>query len=109
MKKFKSLLSILLSIMMIAAMIPFDGIVAFAAEDENKPIELKWKYIGEENPIQYYVDGERIGRFNISDAIIEIKVEVEDPVTHEKEMVEKLGLYKIWDCGLYKYEWKLNS
>ena len=38
MKKIKSLLSIALAIMMVAAMIPFDGIVAFAAEEENKPI-----------------------------------------------------------------------
>ena len=24
----------------------------------------------------------------------------------EREMTEKLGYAKIWDCGLYKYEWK---
>ena len=24
----------------------------------------------------------------------------------ETEMVQKLGLYKIWDCGLFKYVWK---
>ena len=24
----------------------------------------------------------------------------------EKEMTQKLGYAKIWDCGLYKYEWK---
>ena len=24
----------------------------------------------------------------------------------EREMTEKLGYVKIWDCGLYKYEWK---
>ena len=65
MKKFKSLLSILLSIMMIAAMIPFNGVVAFAVEDENK-IELKWTAAAEEYPIEYFVDGERIGQFKIS-------------------------------------------
>jgi hypothetical protein len=24
----------------------------------------------------------------------------------ETEMTTQLGLYKIWDCGLYKFEWK---
>ena len=24
----------------------------------------------------------------------------------EDEMTEKLGYYKIWDCGLFKYVWK---
>ena len=27
----------------------------------------------------------------------------------EKEMVKELGLVKIWDCGLYKYEWFNNK
>ena len=27
----------------------------------------------------------------------------------ESQMTEKLGAYKIWDCGLFKYVWKGNS
>ena len=27
----------------------------------------------------------------------------------EKEMCDKLGFERIWDCGLYKYVWKSDS
>jgi hypothetical protein len=27
----------------------------------------------------------------------------------EKEMTKEIGLSKIWDCGLYRYIWKMGD
>lgn len=49
--------------------------------------------------------GERIHKFNMRKNILHKKYGLSLSMT-EKEMCDRLGFYKVWDCGLYKYIWK---
>lgn len=80
--------------------------------EDNLYTKLGFKLVKKLNPDYRYISGsnsrERIHKFNLRKKTLHNKYGFPIDMT-EKEMVEKLGLYKIWDCGLYKYEWKLNS
>ena len=58
-----------------------------------------YRYIDKSNPKQ------RIHKFNLRKKTLHNKYNLPIELT-EKQMTEKLGYVKIWDCGLYKYEWK---
>ena len=58
-----------------------------------------YRYIYEKNP------KERIHKFNLRKKSLHRHYDLSMDMT-EKEMTKKLGYVKIWDCGLYKYEWK---
>ena len=57
---------------------------------------------------RYVVGNQRIHKFNFRKQILHKKYNFPLSMT-EKEMVEKMKIYKIWDCGLFKYVWKPNS
>ena len=48
---------------------------------------------------------ERVHKFNFRKNALHRKYGLPLTMT-EKEMTEKLGYYKIWDCGLIRYIWK---
>ena len=55
--------------------------------------------------------GKRVHKFNMRKNLL-IKRYPEYNLTTdmtEKEMVDKLGIYRIWDCGKYKYVWKQKN
>ena len=47
----------------------------------------------------------RVHKFNFRKEILHKKFNLPLSMT-EKEMCDKIGAYRIWDCGLYKYVWK---
>ena len=57
-----------------------------------------YRYIDKSNPKQ------RIHKFNLRKKTLHNKYDLPIEYT-EKQMVEELGYVKIWDCGLYRYEW----
>ena len=57
---------------------------------------------------RYVVGNQRVHKFNFRKQILHRKYKFPLSMT-EKEMVEKMKIYKIWDCGLLKYVWKPNS
>ena len=70
--------------------------LGFTLTDVLKP---EYRYVNENNP------KERIHKFNLRKKSLHRKYDLSMDMT-EKEMTQKLGYVKIWDCGLYKYEWK---
>lgn len=58
---------------------------------------------------RYVIDGDykRIHKFNFRKEILSKKYNFPMTMT-ESDMAEKLNAHKIWDCGLYKYEWRKN-
>lgn len=57
---------------------------------------------------RYVVKNQRLHKFGFRKQILHKNYGLPLTMT-EKEMTEKLGLYRIWDCGLYKYIWKRND
>ena len=57
---------------------------------------------------RYVVKNRRIHKFNFRKQVLAKKYNLPLSMT-EKEMTQKLGFYRIWDCGLYKYVWKRGS
>ena len=51
-----------------------------------------------------YVDNQSCYRYDISGKV-SLQSKYEKSKLTEKEMVEKIGYNKIWDCGLIKYTW----
>lgn len=56
---------------------------------------------------RYVVGNRRIHKFNCRKQRLlkEFKNDGLDESMTEKQMCDKLGFYRIWDCGLLKYEW----
>jgi guanylate kinase len=54
---------------------------------------------------RYVVKNQRLHKFGFRKQILAKKYNLPLSMT-EREMTEKLGFYRIWDCGLYKYVWK---
>lgn len=55
--------------------------------------------------------GKRVHKFNMRKKLL-IKRYPEYSLSTdmtEKEMVDKLGIYRIWDCGKYKYVWRKEN
>lgn len=65
----------------------------------TETLQPEYRYINGTNP------KERIHKFNLRKKSLHRKYNLSMDMT-EREMTEKLGYAKIWDCGLYKYEWK---
>ncbi len=78
--------------------------------ENNLYIKLGFKLDKVLNPDYRYVSNNkgRIHKFNLRKKTLHNKYDFPIDMT-EKKMVEKLGLYKIWDCGLYRYIWKKHS
>ena len=76
--------------------------------EDNLYTKLGFKLVEKLNPDYRYISDsnsrERIHKFNLRKKTLHNKYGFPIDMT-EKEMVKNLGLYKIWDCGLYKYEW----
>lgn len=69
--------------------------LGFELTEELKP---DYQYINKDNPQK------RIHKFNLRKKTLHNHYNFPIDMS-EKEMVEKLNLVKIWNCGLYKYEW----
>jgi hypothetical protein len=76
--------------------------------EDNIYTKIGFKLVKKLNPDYRYISDsnsrERIHKFNLRKKTLHNKYDFPIDMT-EKEMVKNLGLYKIWDCGLYKYEW----
>lgn len=76
--------------------------------EDNIYSKLGFTLVEKLNPDYRYISDsnsrERIHKFNLRKKTLHNKYNFPIDMT-EKEMVKNLGLYKIWDCGLYKYEW----
>lgn len=60
--------------------------------------------------LRYYINGncKRFHKFNFRKQTL-LKKYPDSGLTEdmtEYEMTQKLGFYRIWDCGLFKYVWK---
>ena len=64
----------------------------------TKILPPDYRYINISNP------KERIHKFNLRKKIIHRRYNLPMNLT-EKQMVKEIGLARIWDCGLLKYEW----
>lgn len=85
---------------------------------DNFYIELGFKYNGTTRPTytyfrkDYSVGEYRNRRFHKLDFRKRILMEKDSSLTSdmtEEEMANKLGFYRIWDCGLFKYVWTKNG
>lgn len=61
-----------------------------------------YRYVNEKNP------KERIHKFNFRKKIMSKKYGLDESLT-EREMTKEMNFFKIWDCGLYKYQWFNSS
>ena len=79
---------------------------------DNIYTKIGFKLTEELNPEYRYIDKnkpkERIHKFNLRKKTLHNRYGFPINMT-ETEMVEKLGLTKVWDCGLLKYEWFKNE
>ena len=75
-------------------------------ENNNIYIKLGFKFDKYTRPDYSYVinNTKRIHKFNFRKQILSKKYNLPLTMT-ENEMVEKIGVYKIWNCGLIKYIW----
>ena len=78
--------------------------------DSNLYLNLGFKCIEILNPDYRYYDSkkgklERIHKFNCRKQILHKKYGLPLSMT-EREMAQQLQLYRIYDCGLYKYVWE---
>ena len=82
-------------------------------EDDNLYIKLGFIKKGYVKPTYWYICNKfekykRYHKFNFRKNILHKKYGFPLDLT-EDEMTKKLGLYKIWDCGLIKYIWYKNN
>ena len=78
-------------------------------KDNNLYTKLGFKLTKTLIPDYRYVVGKkRIHKFNFRKNTIHKKYGLPLEMS-EKEMIEKLNIQKIWDCGLFKYEMKNDS
>jgi hypothetical protein len=78
-------------------------------KDNNLYIKTGFALDGIVKPDYRYISDdekhERFHKFNFRKSILIKKYGFSEDMT-ESEMTEKLGLHKIWDCGLFRYVWK---
>ena len=66
---------------------------------------MGFKLVEVEKPDYRYVVGDkRLHKFGFRKQKLSKKYNLPLSMT-EKEMCDKLGFERIWDCGLYKYVW----
>ena len=76
------------------------------SEENNLYTNLGFKLGKIISPDYRYINGQkREHKFNYRKQILNKKYGLPLSMT-ETEMTTQLGFYKIWDCGLYKFEWK---
>ena len=74
--------------------------------DSNLYDKLGFKLVETVKPdYRYVVKNKRLHKSIFSKQLLAKKYNLPLTMT-EKEMAEKLGYYRIWDCGQYKYVWK---
>ena len=79
------------------------------SEENNLYTNLGFKLAKILSPDYRYINGEkREHKFNYRKQILNKKYGLPLSMT-ETEMTTQLGFYKIWDCGLYKFEWKIKE
>ena len=79
------------------------------SKDNNLYVKLGFKLDKILKPdYRYVVNGKRMHKFNFRKKILHKKYGLPMTMT-EKEMIDALGVYRIWDCGLFKYSWKKNK
>lgn len=78
-------------------------------KENNLYTKIGFKLTKELNPEYRYINKskpkERIHKFNLRKKTLHNRYNLPIDMT-EKEIAKELGLVKIWDCGLYKYEWE---
>lgn len=77
--------------------------------ERNIYTQLGFVDMGDTKPDYYYFNSrtkKRFHKFGFRKTILHKKYKLPLTMT-ESEMVEQLGFYKIWNCGLIKYEWKV--
>ena len=76
-------------------------------KDNNLYTKLGFKLDSILKPDYYYINNKTsfLHKFNFRKQILYKNYDLPLTMT-EDEMTEKLGYYKIWDCGLFKYVWK---
>jgi hypothetical protein len=75
--------------------------------DNNMYIKLGFKFVNRTSPGYYYTKNftERIHRFNFRKSKLKQKgINIEGKTEHE--IMDSLKYYKVWDCGVAKFEWK---
>lgn len=81
-------------------------------EESNLYTKLGFILTDEIKPTYWYVNNssakKRMHKFNFRKQTLSKKYDLPLTMT-EKEMTEKLGFLRIWDCGLYKYTWSNNA
>ena len=76
------------------------------SEENNLYTNIGFKLVGTLSPDYRYVNKQkREHKFNYRKQILSKKYGLPLTMT-ETEMVAQLGIHRIWDCGLYKFEWK---
>lgn len=78
----------------------------YGNENNNVYLSLGFKLDNVEKPNYSYTNGhgKRIHKFNFRKTKLSKRYGFPLSMT-ENEMAKKLGYYKIWDCGLFKYVW----
>lgn len=79
-------------------------------EHDNLYTKIGFKFDGYLKPDYRYFtgDGQRHHKFGFRKQILHKKYGFPLSMT-EKEMTEKLGYKRIWDCGLIRYVWKIDQ
>lgn len=76
------------------------------SEENNLYTNIGFKFVGTLSPDYRYVNKQkREHKFNYRKQILSKKYGLPLTMT-ETEMAAQLGIHRIWDCGLYKFEWK---
>ena len=73
--------------------------IGFKLDGVLKP---EYRYVSNSNPT------ERIHKFNFRKKLLVKRYETDEKLT-ESELTEKLGYFKIWDCGLLRYVWEKEN
>ena len=80
--------------------------------DDNLYTKIGFKLDGVLKPEYRYVSNskptERIHKFNFRKKLLAKRYETDEKLT-ESELTEKLGYFKIWDCGLLRYVWEKEN
>lgn len=60
-----------------------------------------YRYVSDANP-------NRMHKFNFRKGILSKRYNLDEHIS-EREMCDDLGFYRVYDCGLYRYEWKRET
>lgn len=76
---------------------------------DNVYTKMGFKLVDTLKPDYSYIKGHtRYHKFGFRKQILHKKYGLPLTMT-EKQMCDKLGFYRIWNCGLFKYVWKKHS